>query len=279
MAPAAGDPVEIDAGFSLVSRPAIAVDALDPSRGAVAFHADDGTATRFWLSRSLDGGLTFEAPRRVDDSALDGRGPRVNQWAPAVAWRGETLIVAGVDFRAYSWDGVVLRSGDGGETFADPLVVTPVPDERERLYDQVQVTLRPDGGAMLGWGGIRERRPDADVAWADLAAGADVPGAEHTLHASGAASDTSEWALSLSAADETGAVGVVWQDLAPGRPGVFFVERRGGATGLPARVDDSDRPDTHALAPLVVLGATRALVIWEDTREGPSRLRAATRVR
>lgn len=279
--PGLGPTAALEGDFRLVSRPAIAVDALDAARVAIAFHADDGTAARLWLSRSTDGGATFEPPRRVDDTGLDGRGPRVNQWAPAVAWRGDTLLVAGVDFRAYSWDGIVLRSDDGGDTFGAPLVVTPVPDERERLYDQVQIAIRPDGVAMLAWGGVRERRPDADVAWADLDEGAVAPGPEHTLHASAAASDTSEWAVTLSAPDAAGAVGIAWQDFAPGRPGIWFVEREAGSdtTGSPLRVDDSDAPGTHALAPVVALGAARVLVVWEDTREGVTRLRAATRGR
>ncbi|MBI2893108.1 MAG: hypothetical protein HYY06_06115 [Deltaproteobacteria bacterium] len=282
-APGAGEVAELDGqgSFALVSRPALAVDALDASRVALVFHADDGAAARIWIARSEDGGVTFEAPRRVDDSELDGRGPRVNQWSPAVAWRGDTLAVSYVDFRDYSWDGYAMISEDGGGTFpAAPVRVTPVLDERERLYEEVQIVLLPDGDALAAYGGTRERRPDADVAIATLTLPAATTGPETTLSADADPTAHSEWAIAASAPTASGEVGLAWQDASTGRPGVFYAERAADGTIGPAlRVDDSAEPRTHALEPIVVLSEERALVIWEDSREGVPRLRHASRQR
>jgi hypothetical protein len=90
-----------------------------------------------WHSRSLDGGRSFSAPRRIGRGA-DPRPAR----APSLALDAAgTLHVAWTSGEDDGADIQVARSTDGGQTFSAPLVVAP----SDRYADAPRLAAGPDG--------------------------------------------------------------------------------------------------------------------------------------
>ena len=110
-------------------RPSVAATA-----GGAAYLAWIDTRDRFALDDLPQAGSTARGceagtPARLDSTAPPDDLARTldNAWAPSVAARGKTVVVAWIDFHSYDWDVRATSSGDRGATFGheNPVNVTP----------------------------------------------------------------------------------------------------------------------------------------------------------
>ena len=218
--------------------------------------------------------------RRIDTApTVDDNAKQMdNDWAPSVAARGTELVVTWLDFGAYDWDVVARRSHDGGASFGSVAPVNDTPVKQEALNDTPRAAVGPDG-PLIAWTDYRKRADDAtdlsphplyDI---DIAA---PDGLNRRVDDHGAAQVDTFWP-SLAVLPNGDAL-VAWQDDATGFGAIRISRvRRGSAGRRPVRVDDGGaRPEEHDRPAVALTGGGRVLAAWEDGRDGPSQVYAAS---
>ena len=196
-------------------------------------------------------------PQRLDTAPTtsDLAAKLDNDWAPSVAAAGPRVLVAWTDFRNYRWDVVGRLSSDGGATFGAVTQADDVPSDLETLDDTPRAELRA-GRPVLAWTDYRKTRDPLPHPLDDIRA------ADRQIDGHGAAQI-------VSAAPSLAGGLVAWQDHARGIGEILV--RRIGATAAPARVGDRGARG-NAWRPAVARAGGRAVVAWEDERDGPSQI-------
>lgn len=233
------------------------------------------------LARSGDGGRTWSATRRVDggpdrgqQDPLAGRSPAETrgQTAPAavvvpdgllVVWQElgpeGTPAIHGVRLRADVPLGPVLRL-DGGQGPAYRPAVAAVGDtvwlvfEDAGAHGGLQLRVSHDGGATFS--PVRPLDPSHP------------PGGQQR-----AAVVVPPLVAGMGRTGSRLAATVVFEDHRGGAPAVLAIDvDDGGALGPVRRIDDAP-PGAMARAPAAARQDGLLLVAWQDTRDGPDRLR------
>ncbi len=249
----------------------------------------DGVALEHvYAARGVDGGARFLPAVRGDrGEPVPLAASHDNKWAPAVLADGGRLHVAWVDFRDYNWDVYTARSDDGGLTFHDEHRVNGFPDF-ERICDDPALGLGRGGRVRLAWTDVRAREPDTSLFVAESFDGGASWGPDRPLDRSRQGFDPDRDRPSLQSRVALGFAGgrgfAVWQDDRAGNNDILFAaldETRGGVALREERVDDTGAGPSNQHRPhLAVSGAgedARCIVVWEDDREGTSRIYTAAR--
>ncbi len=149
-------------------RPSVAATA-----GGAAYLAWIDTRDRFALDDLPQAGLygarlPAGTPARLDSTAPPDDLARTldNAWAPSVAARGKTVVVAWIDFHSYDWDVRATSSGDRGATFGHENPVNVTPKAIESLEASPHAAIGRDGpaGRVHGLAQVAELRPRAELA-------------------------------------------------------------------------------------------------------------------
>ncbi len=275
-----GAPAAVEDGHGRQWRPSIA--ATGPGTAYLAwvdertrFEGEDLPQAGLWGTRltreGADGAVRLDRTDGVAPlaAALD------HAWAPSVAARGGHVLVSWIDFRDYDWDVVARQSADGGRRFGAERTVNPTPKDVEALEDTPQAALTAVGRPVVAY-----------TDWFKDAASASRPSRLYDVQVAGLTDDpvqaddhgaahVSTFAPAL-AMTRTGDALVAWQDMAAGAAQIRLTRLRArtGARGGVLRVDDGDSHTVRA-RPRLVLAEGRAVVTWEDERDGPSQLYAA----
>jgi hypothetical protein len=202
-------------------------------------------------------------------------------WAPSIAARGDRVSVAWVDFRTYDWRPYSRTSTDGGATFAPERDVSSAysmnPAPREQLADSPSVALDAKD-TFVAWTDWR-KEDDTNVmpssAYDTWVARSTGGGFEPEVRADdrGARQASTFWPAAVA---QGGDVLVAWQDSASGT-GDIRMARIGHAERGPAvRVDDTGRSGINQYRPSLALAGRRLVAAWEDERNGPMQIYAAT---
>jgi predicted amidohydrolase len=213
--------------------------------------------------------------RRLDEGAPVELARSMNHaWAPDVAVRGSDVIVTWTDFSRYDWDVLARVSGDGGATFAPERTVNDTADADEALNDTPRAAFL-GGRPWVAWTDFRKR--DSATAPHQLhdIMGGEPEGPDLQLDEHGS---RQLLAFAPSAASvRDGTVVLAWQDHRRG-PGDIVARRvrPGGHRGPAARVDDSGRAGWNQWRPELAIVGSRVLAAWEDERDGPVNVFAAT---
>lgn len=252
--------------------------------------APDGTVLAVWsdlrwpwvkpqirVARSADGGQTWSASGRADGAPVSAEDEQHNdrdpnetrgQSFPAVAvTRNRDLIIV---WQELSPGGVpsiyISRSTDGGQRFGGVVRVSgEAAAWRPALLAQGDVIWlayeeeTASGGRRL----MLRRSPDSGFHFT----------AAEPLDPSAPAGAVQRYVRLLAAG--SGRVVAVFEDNRAGDSDILSVEIFGDGIGASQRVDDG--PDgAEARAPAAaVLADGRLLVVWQDTRQPPERLRAS----
>lgn len=276
-----GPPVTVAPGPGPQWAPAVAV--TGPDRAVVAWVDERGRFTgddlpqAALMSARLEGD-TPSAPQRLDRT--DGVAPSAatldHAWAPSVAARGDDVLVSWLDFRTYDWDVAARRSPDGGASFAPEQPVNSTPAADEALEDVPRAALGAGGRPLVAFSDwIKDgRSATTPSALYDIAAA--VPGERQRQVDDAGEAHVSAFAPALAALPGGGFL-VAWQDhrTGPGTIRARVLAADGAARGPGRRVDDAGSAAGGRARPAVAVSRGRAVVAWEDDRDGPGQIYVA----
>lgn len=234
---------------------------------AAVWGAKLGVDLRVAGARSLDAGEPVKLAAGLD-----------HDWAPDVAADGPDVTVAWLSFKTYDWRVYARRSINNGTSFVGG--VQPVghgPVDRESLDDEPDVAVDGRAARIAFTDFTAEPATGEDLApnrSYDIALAA--PGGRATQVDDRAGRPVATF--SPAQADlGAGRSVVAWQDHADGvaRIRAAPVSRLGRRRGPTLRVDGGP-PGSNAWRPAATLSGERALVAWEDERDGPSQVYVAS---
>lgn len=215
-------------------------------------------------SRVLDAGEPVELAR-----------PLSHTWAPSVAARGDRVLVTWVDFRNYDWDVFARESGDGGRTFGPEAAVNDTPAKDEALADTPRAAVT-DRGPLVAWTDYRKRDSSARTPHQLYDTFVARPGGTNRQvdpHSDAQVSTFSPAILPIPGDQAL----VAWQDMAGGPGDIRIARVKSLAPPRRAwRVDDTGFSGWNQWRPALARSATRLVAAWEDERDGPPQVYAAT---
>ena len=182
------------------------------------------------------------APQRLDSTAPPDDQAKTldNAWAPSVAALGRRVSLSWTDFRTYDWRIHARRSDDAGATFAAERAVTKTPAAVEALDASPRSIAGSSTVAYTAW---RKLRYGIRAGAAKVAVDAFWP-----------------------AVPSSGAPYVAWQDMRHG-VGTIRLARLGRRVRRTAVTHGG-----NAWRPAIAVAGERAIVAWEDDRDGPSQI-------
>jgi hypothetical protein len=219
-------------------------------------------------AQRLDSGQPAANARKMD-----------NSWAPTVSAKGSRVLVSWIDFLNYDWDVFARYSTDGGESFGEQQPVNDATEDDPRTSaNEQQEALAASPEAVVGRGPF--------VAWVDWRkrdSSATQPHQQYDIFLArpgGANRQVDPYgARQLSAfhptvcADTRNRVLVAFQDASRGHNDVRIVRMtRGRRRGRARRVDDAGSRRINAWRPELGCWEDRAVVLWEDERDGPAQI-------
>lgn len=252
------------------------------------FAGEDLPQAGLFYTRIEAGGA--EPARRLDAT---GRAAPLAQsldhaWAPGVAARGERVLVTWLDFQNYDWDAFARLSEDRGASFGPQGAVndtreddpaTAVNEQDEALNDSPRAALGV-GAPLVAWTDWRKRASSATrphQAYDTFLRRLDEPD-NRQVDPYGDA-QVSTFAPAVCADGRNDAL-VAFQDSSGGQSDIRTVSVADGRRPGPARrVDDTGARGGNAWRPALGCFGRRVLVAWEDERDGPGQIYAATAAR
>ena len=213
-----------------------------------------------YFTRSLDGGLSFSPPFRINDDA--GSGIKLQEYPEIWAGPGKMVTIVWTDNRNGTADAYISMSRDSGATFGANLRVDDGPAGTNQSYPSVAVTA--SGRVAVVWeddrGGARNIRcafsADGGTFGPSVKVNSDNSGNEHFRPR--VAAGASEFH-------------VVWYDNRSGAPNasdfnIYYSRSSGNGFLSDVRVDDSTNRTFQALPAVATGPQGKVHVVWHDTR-------------
>lgn len=216
---------------------------------------------------------SFSAPQPVD--ATSAGAPRVQgtQLEPALA--NDASVVVWLDYRDRSWDVYAARRVGGSFGPSQRIDGAP-PETHERLCGEPRVEASGNQ-LMAAWTDLRDRRAHPDIAFAVSTDGGAtwserrlVPGGPGSIASRSRGGSAMPRYRPAIAGDA-----IVFQDLAPAKGGLSLALVSAGTAQAPVRIDDTAAQPIHLTRPRAARLGSATLVVWQDNREGTSRIFAA----
>ncbi len=213
--------------------------------------------SRFYLSRSVDGGRTWADPVPLSGESQSVFGQRLVR-------SGERLLLVWQDARTGKDRIYAVTSADGGVTWTAPTRVDHVPAADSKVFaSSPSVVLGPDGEAFVTWYDGRNGRDDIFVQRS--------PDGGHTWRAEDERLDMDEAGTAVSrypkiARAEDGRLAVAWEDDRAGREAIYLRVRGVGQSPVwgPEMAVTPSGQKKAARAPSVLWGPGGALyVAWD----------------
>ena len=239
--------------------------------------ADDGLPQAHVFTARITPAALRGTPTRIDTGAPVTNAARLdNSWSPSIAAHGSEVLLSWLDFRTYDWRVSVRRSHDAGASFGAERAVTDTPAGQEALDDTPRSLLLRGDHELVAFTAYGKRgthgapHPLYDI---DAA----VPGRTNRQVDTHGSAQVSTFSPSAVALPSSGAL-VAWQDdaLPPGEIVVARVDASGRRRGSAVRVDDAGTRGRGAWRPAVTVAGGRAVIAWEDARDGPRQVFVAT---
>jgi Carbon-nitrogen hydrolase len=207
--------------------------------------------------------LPDDAPQRLDSTAPPNDLARTldNAWAPSVAAREQGVRVVWTDFRTYDWRIYARMSLDGGTTFGPEKAVTDTPPAEEALDASPHALA---GSPIVAY-----------TAWRKSGRSAHTPSPLYDIRIGAAGSYSKQvdggGTRSVNAFSPAVAAGyVAWQDMARGTGAIWLARL---SSPVRRKVVAQARRG-NAWRPALAVVGKRAVVAWEDDRDGPPQIYA-----
>ena len=213
--------------------------------------------------RKLDTGTPVTDAARFD-----------NAWAPRVAVAGKRVLVTWLDFEGYDWGVFSRLSSNGGASFGKQLRVTSDGPQQEELADSPAPALSARGGKpLVAWTDWRKRDSAGTKPHEEYDTFVATPGGRNHQADPYGAKQVSTFAPSICLSGR-GRATIAFQDASGRRSVVRAVTVRGSALkrGRTHLVSDAGPRRGNAWRPQLACSGGRAVVVWEDERDGPPRL-------
>lgn len=238
---------------------------VDASGGVYVVWDDyrDGS-TNIYSAKSPNGGLSFNANVRVDDSGAT----LTSQDVPslAVAPNGN-IYAAWHDHRNNKHDIYFSASTDGGSNFGPN---QRVDDTEDRYQGQIEVSIATDNAGDIYAAWMDSRNGGNDIYFSKGSLGASpVFGAD--VRVDDATATPSEQMYPAIAVDSSGNAYAAWQDYRNGNADIYFAraDSPGYVFGANVRVDDTGTGASgQTSVDIAVDGLGTVYVIWQDERDG-----------
>jgi hypothetical protein len=198
-----------------------------------------------------------------------------NAWAPSVAARGNSVLVAWVDFLRYDWDVFSRLSRDGGRGFGPQADVNDTPPSDEALDDSPRAAFagRTPLVAFTDW---RKRDSASLVPHQEFDTYLATPGGPNRQVDPYGRRQLSTFAPAICGLPNGDAL-VAFQDASSGQNHVRIVRmRRGRRRGRAWRIDDAGGLGGNAWRPQLACARGRVIAVWEDERDGPAQIYTAS---
>jgi len=212
--------------------------------------------SRFYLSRSVDGGKTWTDPLPLSGQSESVFGQRLLR-------AGEHLLLVWQDARTGKDRIYSVASADGGVTWTEPTRVDHVPSDSQFSAGPPAAVLAPDGEAFVTWHDGRNGRDDVFVT-RSADSGRTWAAEDIRMDADDAGTAMSRYPKISRAGD--GRLAVAWEDDRNGFEAVYARIRSAGQAGAwgPEIAVSSPAKQKANRAPSVVWGPGGALyVAWD----------------
>ena len=194
-----------------------------------------------------------------------------NSWAPSLARRGKRVLTTWIDFLNYDWDVFARLSRDGGMSWDDQELVTDTPEEDEELADTPRAALGAKS-ELIVWTDWRKRDSSATKPHQMYDTFISAPGEQNVQVDPYGSRQLSTFAPDVCAVGRRHAL-VVFQDASKGQNDIRATYmKRGTKRGRALRVDDAGPRAGSAWRPRLACTRRRALVLWEDERDGAAQI-------
>lgn len=235
-------------------------------------HPEGSPQAALWYARIAAGAA--EPGRRLDGGSPAPLAARLdNAWAPALAARGDRVLVTWIDFVRYDWDVFARESDDAGATFGPEADLNDTPETDEALNDSPQPVIA-GSGPFVAWTDWRKRDSSASEPHAMYDTYLARPGGQNVQVDPHGGRQVSTFSPAACAAGDD--VLVAFQDASRGQNDVRIARVAGGERSGPAhRVDDAGRRGGNAWRPRLACARGSVLAAWEDERDGPAQVYAA----
>jgi hypothetical protein len=195
-----------------------------------------------------------------------------NAWAPRLAARGRRVLATWLDFEGYDWGVFSRLSKNGGKSFAKQVRVTKDGDEQEELADSPDPLFTAAGKPLIAWTDWRKRDSSATKPHQQYDIFIASPRRTNRQVDPYGGKQLSTFSPSACATRKRDAI-VAFQDASAGRNVVRAVTMRAGAKRIRTRlVSDTGPRGGNAWRPRLACPGKRVVAVWEDERDGPSRL-------
>ena len=189
-----------------------------------------------------------------------------NSWAPSLASRGNRVLLTWIDFLNYDWDVFSRLSTDGGKSWRDQVLVNDTPEEDEELADTPRAALTSKR-ELVAWTDWRKRDSSATKPHQMYDIFMSVPGRDNLQLDPYGAMQVSTFSPDICAIGRRDTL-TVFQDASKGQNDIRAVLN----DGRTRRVDDGGPRAGNAWRPRVACAGRRALVLWEDERNGVAQI-------
>jgi hypothetical protein len=263
----------IDAGDAAQWKPALAQGRGDVVHAAFIDERetglDDLPQAHLYYSRIEEGTPTESERLDTGEPALLAT-KLDHSWAPSIASHGDRVLATWIDFLNYDWDVFRRLSTDGGRTWHEQELVNDTPEEDEELADTPRASLARDR-ELIAWTDWRKRDSSATQPHQMYDIFISDGGGENLQVDPYATRQLSTFAPDVCAVGRRGAL-VAFQDASRGQNDIRAAFVRGRKPGKARRVDDVGRRGGNAWRPRLGCSRRRALVLWEDERDGPAQI-------
>jgi hypothetical protein len=194
-----------------------------------------------------------------------------NAWSPALAVRGDNVLLTWLDFMHYDWDVLSRLSHDGGRAFDKQVDSNREPADVEDLSDSPRPLLLK-GGPLIAWTDFHKRDSSAKAPHEMYDIYAAPPGKEPVqADPYGTKQVSTFWP---SACERGSDALIAFQDSSTGVARIRVTRLRAGTKrGRAFPVSDTK---ANAYRPAIGCTKTRLIATWEDTRNGPPQIRVAS---